>query len=74
MKKTVEIFLPTEYGNFTSSIYTEKQGNTEKEHILMVHENTDFGKPVLVRIHSECLTGDLFHSLRCDCGYQLGSP
>jgi 3,4-dihydroxy 2-butanone 4-phosphate synthase/GTP cyclohydrolase II len=68
MKKQIEIFLPTEFGNFTSSIYTD---SIQKEHILMIHEKTDFKKPVLVRIHSECLTGDLFHSLRCDCGQQL---
>ncbi|MDC3412960.1 GTP cyclohydrolase II [Terrihalobacillus insolitus] len=68
MKKQVEIFLPTEYGNFYSSIYPDSEG---KEHILMVHEKTNEEKPVLVRIHSECMTGDLFHSLRCDCGYQI---
>ena len=40
-------------------------------HIAMVHEQMDASQPVLVRIHSECMTGDLFHSLRCDCGQQL---
>jgi 3,4-dihydroxy 2-butanone 4-phosphate synthase/GTP cyclohydrolase II len=64
----IEIFLPTEYGDFKSRIYRDQD---ENEHILMIHEKTDFQKPVLVRIHSECMTGDLFHSLRCDCGYQL---
>jgi 3,4-dihydroxy 2-butanone 4-phosphate synthase/GTP cyclohydrolase II len=68
MKKQIEIFLPTEFGNFTSSIYTDSM---QKEHIMMIHENTDVNQPILLRIHSECLTGDLFHSLRCDCGYQL---
>jgi 3,4-dihydroxy 2-butanone 4-phosphate synthase/GTP cyclohydrolase II len=68
MNKVVDIFLPTEYGGFTSTIYTDDKG---EEHILMVHEKTDYSKPVLLRIHSECLTGDLFHSLRCDCGSQL---
>lgn len=62
MEKQVEIFLPTEFGNFNSSIYTDHE---EKEHILMIHEKTDGENPVLVRIPSECTTGDLFHSLRC---------
>ncbi len=39
--------------------------------MAMVASGTDFSKPVLMRFHSECLTGDLFHSLRCDCGEQL---
>jgi len=39
--------------------------------LVMVAEGTDFSKPVLVRLHSECLTGDIFHSIRCDCGEQL---
>ncbi len=40
-------------------------------HVVMVSEKTDFEQPVLVRIHSECMTGDVFGSLRCDCGEQL---
>lgn len=68
MKKEIEIQLPTKYGNFASSIYKDREG---KEHILMVHEKTKLNDAVILRIHSECLTGDLFHSLRCDCGDQL---
>lgn len=44
---------------------------TPKPHIAMVSNNTDLTKPVIVRIHSECMTGDIFSSLRCDCGEQL---
>ena len=40
-------------------------------HLALVHENIDFNQPVLIRIHSECITGDLFSSKRCDCGEQL---
>jgi 3,4-dihydroxy 2-butanone 4-phosphate synthase/GTP cyclohydrolase II len=68
VKKEIEIQLPTKYGNFSSSIYKDREG---KEHILMIHEKTDLNDSVILRIHSECLTGDLFHSLRCDCGDQL---
>lgn len=62
--------LPTSWGNFTMVAYSE----TEEEpmpHLAMVHEDFDPTKPVYLRIHSECLTGDLFHSHRCDCGEQL---
>lgn len=47
------------------------QENNPMPHIAMVNEKTDVSKPVLVRIHSECMTGDVFGSLRCDCGEQL---
>ncbi len=62
--------LPTSWGNFTMIAYSV----TEEEpmpHLAMVHEDFDPTKPVYLRIHSECLTGDLFHSHRCDCGEQL---
>lgn len=45
--------------------------NMSKPHIAMVSKHTDLTKPVVVRIHSECMTGDIFSSLRCDCGEQL---
>ncbi len=61
--------LPSKYGLFTISILEDIQSTVEKEHCLLT-----MGTPkddCLVRIHSECLTGDLFGSIRCDCGTQL---
>src|SRR5262245_40987531 len=59
--------LPTAFGEFRISVYRDQEG---KEHLAVVMGDTA-GPPVLVRIHSECLTGDVFGSLRCDCGEQL---
>ena len=61
--------LPTEYGEFKAVAFREKL--TGKHHIALVHGDVDGAEDVLVRVHSECLTGDVFHSLRCDCGDQL---
>ncbi|MHB1947110.1 MAG: bifunctional 3,4-dihydroxy-2-butanone-4-phosphate synthase/GTP cyclohydrolase II [Gammaproteobacteria bacterium] len=62
--------LPLEYGpNFTIKIFKENYTNTEHVALISGEINTD--EPTLVRIHSECLTGDVFGSLRCDCGEQL---
>jgi len=63
--------LPTEYGEFTVHGYRAKVGNTEAEHIALTMGDVASGEPVLVRVHDECLTGDTFHSVRCDCGEQL---
>lgn len=60
--------LPTAYGDFTAMIYTNRLD--DKEHIALVKGEID-DEPTLVRVHSECLTGDAFGSLRCDCGPQL---
>lgn len=68
--KQAETKLPTKFGNFKMIGYSEEVGNP-MPHLAMVSENSDFSKPVLVRIHSECMTGDVFGSLRCDCGEQL---
>ena len=62
--------LPTSWGNFTMVAYSVAE-EEPMPHLAMVHENFDPTKPVYLRIHSECLTGDLFHSHRCDCGEQL---
>ena len=62
--------LPTEYGEFIAVAFRETL--TGKHHIALVHGEVDGQEDVLVRVHSECLTGDVFHSLRCDCGEQLG--
>jgi 3,4-dihydroxy 2-butanone 4-phosphate synthase/GTP cyclohydrolase II len=63
--------LPTEYGDFTVHGYRAKVGNTEAEHVALTMGDVASGEPVLVRVHDECLTGDTFHSIRCDCGEQL---
>lgn len=60
--------LPTAYGDFTAVLYTNKLD--DKEHLALVKGELN-DEPTLVRVHSECLTGDAFGSLRCDCGPQL---
>lgn len=60
--------LPTKYGIFQLYVYADAEG---KEHVALTVGPVDNGAPVLVRIHSECLTGDVFGSHRCDCGEQL---
>ncbi len=71
VKKEAEAKLPTKYGEFTIHGY-ENQLNGEHHVALTMGDVTD-GKPVLCRVHSECLTGDVFGSHRCDCGEQLDS-
>ncbi len=61
--------LPTRFGTFT--IHGFEEPDTGKEHIALVMGDVADGAPVLMRVHSECLTGDGFGSLRCDCGPQL---
>ena len=61
--------LPTAYGNFT--IYTFPNSEGSEPHIALRNENFDANKPLTMRIHSECLTGDIFHSIKCDCQAQL---
>jgi 3,4-dihydroxy 2-butanone 4-phosphate synthase/GTP cyclohydrolase II len=63
------INLPTDYGIFQAKGYRSILDG--KEHLALVMGQIDDGQPVLVRVHSECLTGDVFHSHRCDCGDQL---
>ncbi|MFH1297232.1 MAG: bifunctional 3,4-dihydroxy-2-butanone-4-phosphate synthase/GTP cyclohydrolase II [Bacteroidota bacterium] len=61
--------LPTRYGNFKACSYQSKL--TGEDHLALVKGDIANGEPVLVRVHSECLTGDVFGSQRCDCGEQL---
>jgi len=61
--------MPTKYGEFTAYSYASKI--SKENHVALVKGIVDDGEPVLVRVHSECLTGDVFGSLRCDCGEQL---
>lgn len=69
VRKEVEVHLPTEYGDFKAVGFTETV--TGKEHVALVKGEITGDEPVLVRVHSECLTGDVFGSNRCDCGPQL---
>ncbi len=63
------VFLPTRYGNFT--VYTYESDVDSDPYLALVMGKVDDGEPVLVRMHSSCVTGDLLGSLRCDCGSQL---
>jgi 3,4-dihydroxy 2-butanone 4-phosphate synthase / GTP cyclohydrolase II len=69
--REVEIELPTEFGQFKAVAYTEIL--TGKEHIALVKGEWKEDDEILVRVHSECLTGDVFGSNRCDCGPQLAT-
>lgn len=61
--------IPTEFGDFQLSLYTSNQD--DKEHLALVMGKVEHQENVLTRIHSECYTGDVLGSLRCDCGEQL---
>jgi 3,4-dihydroxy 2-butanone 4-phosphate synthase/GTP cyclohydrolase II len=71
VKREIITKLPTRYGEFDLHLYTNLLDN--KEHLAMVKGTINDGEPVLVRVHSECLTGDTFGSLRCDCKDQLNA-
>jgi 3,4-dihydroxy 2-butanone 4-phosphate synthase/GTP cyclohydrolase II len=71
VERVVETQLPTKYGEFTAVGYRSLVDT--KHHVAMVKGEVSGQPDVLVRVHSECLTGDVFHSLRCDCGEQLES-
>ena len=63
--------MPTRYGNFRAHAYINKLNG--EHHVALVKGDIGDGEDVLCRVHSECLTGDAFGSLRCDCGQQLAS-
>ena len=69
VERTTTVAMPTAYGDFTAVAFGETL--TGKHHIALVKGDVEGAENVLVRVHSECLTGDVFHSLRCDCGEQL---
>ena len=69
VERTTTVQLPTAYGDFTAAAFRETL--TGKHHVALIKGDVDGAENVLVRVHSECLTGDVFHSLRCDCGEQL---
>ncbi|MEM9886581.1 MAG: GTP cyclohydrolase II [Bacteroidota bacterium] len=65
-----EAVIPTPYASFRMLAYSDKEED-RMPHLALVHPELDTSKAVSVRIHSECITGDLFGSKRCDCGEQL---
>ncbi|MEI6892380.1 MAG: bifunctional 3,4-dihydroxy-2-butanone-4-phosphate synthase/GTP cyclohydrolase II [Pontiella sp.] len=69
IKMEREISLPTDAGQFRLKLYSSQVDN--KDHLALVCGDAESGKTPLVRVHSECLTGDVFSSMRCDCGAQL---
>ena len=69
VRRVAEARLPTNYGDFTAIAY--KSDIDPDEHLALVMGDISTREPVLVRVHSECLTGDVFSSLRCDCGEQV---
>ncbi|SRR5258708_32135 len=69
IKREVEVKLPTKYGDF--NLYAYRLADTGEEHLALVKGEWQNDEPVLVRIHSSCMTGDIFGSLRCDCGPQF---
>ena len=72
VKTQAEANVPTDYGNFRMIAFSENE-NDWMPHMALIAENTDFSKPVNVRFHSECITGEVFHSKKCECGQQLDS-
>ncbi len=69
IKKEVAVKLPTQWGDFEMVAYT--QTNTGDHHLALIKGNWEPDEPILVRVHSSCVTGDIFGSCRCDCGPQL---
>ena len=68
VKREVETFLPTQFGDFNIVGYVDTISGCE--HVALVKDDNS-NKTPLIRVHSECLTGDIFHSLKCDCNWQL---
>ncbi len=70
MQRQAQAMIPTPWGNFMMIAFAVREAEW-MPHLALVHERFDPAHPTLVRIHSECITGDLFGSKRCDCGAQL---
>ncbi|MCF8000854.1 MAG: bifunctional 3,4-dihydroxy-2-butanone-4-phosphate synthase/GTP cyclohydrolase II [Halanaerobiales bacterium] len=71
VRKEADAELPTKFGDFHIEIFTTEVDN--KEHIAIIKGDVEGKEDVLVRVHSQCITGDIFGSLRCDCGQQLAA-
>lgn len=72
LKIQAESNVPTEFGEFRMMAFSEDDKNW-MPHMALIAKNTDLEKPTNVRIHSECITGEVFHSKKCECGEQLDS-
>lgn len=72
LKKQAEAKVPTDFGTFRMIAFSEVE-NDWMPHIALVAQDTDFSKVVNVRFHSECITGEVFHSRKCECGQQLST-
>ncbi len=70
IKRQAEAIIPTPYGDFKTIAYASSK-DEKMPHMVLIHLNTDFSKTANIRVHSECMTGDVFHSQRCECGEQL---
>ncbi|HKK75470.1 MAG TPA: GTP cyclohydrolase II [Saprospiraceae bacterium] len=70
LKRQAEALIPTPWGNFNMIAFSSDEQDW-MPHLALVHEDFTTDHPTLVRVHSECITGDLFGSKRCDCGEQL---
>jgi len=71
LRKVAEADFPTRFGQFRIYGFSYTAGEETEEIVAVRMGDLEYGGPPLVRIHSQCLTGDTFHSLRCDCGAQL---
>ncbi len=69
IEKQITVNMPTDFGDFNLVAY--KQTSNGRDHLALVKGEWDINEPVLVRVHSSCMTGDIFGSCRCDCGEQL---
>ena len=72
LKIQAEANVPTDFGEFRMIAFSEDDKNW-MPHIALVAKDTDLSQPVNVRIHSECITGEVFHSQKCECGQQLNA-
>ncbi|HTO16538.1 MAG TPA: bifunctional 3,4-dihydroxy-2-butanone-4-phosphate synthase/GTP cyclohydrolase II [Edaphocola sp.] len=71
IEEVVRVDMPTKYGHFELVAFRQK--NTGEQHLALIKGQWKLGDPILTRVHSSCLTGDILHSLRCDCGEQLAA-
>ncbi len=69
IQREITVRMPTRHGDF--DLYAYRQKDTGQEHLALVKGAWQKDEPILVRVHSSCVTGDIFHSMRCDCGEQL---
>ena len=69
IRREISVDMPTRFGDFELVAY--KQRNTDQEHLALIKGSWEPGEAILTRVHSSCLTGDIFGSCRCDCGEQL---